>query len=81
MFAETRLEKLATLGNRFEPRAGCVALAIVSAQITKGLFALKDRRRSSLLRVCAVGGNVDPVPALGQAHFHGARRKSLRLRP
>jgi hypothetical protein len=69
------------LADCFETSARGLALAIVSSQITKRLFALKDRRRSNLFLLPAVRGYVGPIPALWQTHFHCARGKSMRLRP
>jgi hypothetical protein len=81
MCAEAPFEKLAALGNRFEPLAGGVAVTIISPQIAERLFTLKDRCRSNLLRRQSIRGDVGTIPAVWQTHFHTARGISLGLRP
>lgn len=81
MCAEARLKNLAAVADRVEPLARSFAVAIVSPQIAKRLFAFKDHSQSRLFSPPTIRGYVDTVPALGQTNFHRARGKPVRLRP
>jgi len=79
--AEAPFEKLAALANRLELLAGIIALAIISPQIAKCLFTLKNRRGSNPLRRQAIRRNVGTITAFWEAHFHSTRGIALGLRP
>ena len=81
MCAEARFEKLAALANRLELLAGVIALAIISSQIAKRLFTLKNRCGSNPLRRQSIRSNVGTIPAFWQTHFHCARGIAVGLRP
>jgi len=74
--AQARFENLPALADHFETPARRFAVAIVSSQVAKRLFALKDRGRSRLLSLPSVRGDVSTIPALRRACG-----ESLRLRP
>src|SRR5438067_9149693 len=62
--AQARFKNLPALADHFETPACRFAVAIVSSQVAKRLFALKDRGRSRLLSLPSVRGHVSTIPAL-----------------
>jgi hypothetical protein len=64
MRAQAPFEKLTALGHGFESLAGGIAVAIISPQIAKRLFTLKDRCRSNSLGCQSIRGDVGTVSAL-----------------
>ena len=81
MGAETLFEKLAALANRLELLAGGIALAIISPQIAKRLFTLKNRCGSDSPRRQSIRSDVGTIPAFWQTHLHCTRGIALGLRP
>ena len=79
--AQARFERLATFAYCFDPSPCRSGVAIVSSQITECLLAFEYGRRSNLLRVWPIAGDVGAVSALWQTHFHRACRKPMCLRP
>jgi hypothetical protein len=79
--AEARFEKLAAFANRLEMPARSFAVAIISSQIAKHLFAFKNRCRLNLFSLPSTTGHISTITAPRQTHFHPARRKPLHLRP
>jgi hypothetical protein len=79
--AKARFEKPAALANLLDLLAGILAPAIISPQIAKCLFTLKNCGGSNSLRCQAIRGNVGTIPAFWEAHFHCARGIALGLRP
>jgi len=62
--AQARFENLPALADHFETPACRFAVAVVSSQVAKRLFALKHRGRSRLLSLPSVRGDVSTIPAL-----------------
>jgi hypothetical protein len=79
--AKARFEKLAALANRLDLLAGIFAAAIISPQIAKCLFTLKNRSGSNPLRCQTIRSNVGTISAFWEAHFHCTRGIALGLRP
>jgi hypothetical protein len=79
--AKPLFEKLAALANRLESLAGSIALAIISPQIAKRLFTLKNRCGSNSLRRQSIRSDVGTISAFWQTHFHCTRGIALGLRP
>src|SRR5262249_2176462 len=79
--AQARFEKLATFAYCLKPLPFRVGVAIISSQIAECLLAFKYGRRSNLLRMWPIAGDVGSISALWQTHFHRACRKPMCLRP
>jgi hypothetical protein len=79
--AKMRFENLPPFTDRLEPAAANFAIAIIAPQVAERLFAFKNRCRSNLPALTAIGGHISSIPASWQTHFDRAHRKSLRLRP
>ena len=74
-------KNLAALADRVEPAARGLAVAIISPQIAKRLFAFKDRCQTSLFSLPSIRRYVRTIPPLRQSNFHRARGKAVRLCP
>jgi hypothetical protein len=81
MCAEARFEKLAAPRNFFEPLVSRLALAVISSQIAKCLFTLKDRCGPNLPGRQPIRGDIGAISTLGKTHFHSARGIPLTLCP
>jgi hypothetical protein len=81
MLVQAGLEKLPPSAKRFETSSFSFALAIIASQIAEHSFAFKDHCCSDVILLATTGRYVGAVPAFWQSHFHGARRKAVRLRP
>jgi hypothetical protein len=63
MCAEAPFEKVEALRNRFELLTGGIALTIISPQIAKRLFTLKDCCGSNFLRRESIRSDVRAIAA------------------
>src|SRR5947207_14675519 len=72
-------KNLAALADRVEPAARGLAVAIISPQIAKRLFAVKDCCRYNVFSLPSTRGQISTVATLRQTHFHCACGKPLCL--